>query len=44
MNFFMDKLLKPIYDKLGVCWDLDGWLEDSGMRKDEHGDPLITDC
>ena len=23
MNGILDRLLKPVYEKLGVCWDLD---------------------
>ena len=36
----MDKILSPIFNKLGVCTD----IESFGFRKDENGDPLIEDC
>jgi endoglycosylceramidase len=40
MNGFLDKLLQPLYNKFGVCWD----LESAGFRKDDNGDPYIEDC
>lgn len=39
-NGFMDNLLQPLFNKYGVCWDLDS----AGFRKDENDDPLIEDC
>ena len=33
-------MLKPIYNKLGVCTDMDSF----GFTLDENDDPLITDC
>ena len=40
INGFMDRLLKPLYNKFGVCTDMDTF----GFRKDENDDPLIEDC
>lgn len=40
INWFMDKMLSPIYNKFGVCTD----IESFGFRKDENNDPLIEDC
>ena len=40
MNGFLDKILEPLYNKFGICWDLDT----AGFRKDENDDPLISDC
>ena len=39
-NWGVDKLLHPIFEKLGVCWDIDG----AGFGVDENNDPLIEDC
>jgi endoglycosylceramidase len=36
----IDALLKPLYDFMGICLD----LNDFGYRIDENGDPLIEDC
>ena len=36
----MDLLLRPLYNKFGVCQD----IESFGFAKDENDDPLITDC
>ena len=35
-----DLLLKPLYEKLGVCTNIDSF----GFAKDENDDPVITDC
>lgn len=40
INYLVDMKLKPIYEKLGVCMD----MNDYGYRKDENGDWLIEDC
>ena len=40
VNPVVDKLLKPIYDKLGVCTDITSF----GFELDANEDPLITDC
>ena len=39
-NGVIDRLLKPIYDKFGVCTDMDTF----GFSYDDNGDPLIADC
>ena len=39
-NFAIDHLLKPIYNKLGVCTD----MTEFGFETDENDDYLITDC
>lgn len=40
INGFMDRILRPFYNKFGVCTD----IESFGFRKDENDDPLIEDC
>ena len=40
MSWSMDKLLSPLYNKFGVCTD----METFGFRKDENDDFLIEDC
>ena len=40
MSWALDRLLRPIYDKFGVCTD----METFGFAKDENEDFLITDC
>lgn len=36
----IDSLVQPIYDKFGVCFD----MNTIGYRLDENGNPLIEDC
>jgi len=40
INPWVDRLLKPLYNKLGVCTD----IESFGFELDENDDPLIVDC
>lgn len=40
INAVVDRLLSPIYEKFGVCTDINSF----GFEYDENGDPLITDC
>ena len=40
INGFMDRILKPFYNKFGVCTDMDTF----GFRYDDNNDPLIEDC
>ena len=40
LNGFLDKMLKPFYDKFGLCWN----LEDAGFAKDDEGRYVIEDC
>jgi len=40
VSAFADKLLKPVYDHLGICTDINSF----GFRLDENDDPLIEDC
>ena len=40
INKAMDLLLKPLYDQVGLCQDIDQF----GFAKDENDDPLISDC
>ena len=40
INKWVDLLLKPEYEKFGICTD----IESFGYRKDSKGDPLIEDC
>ena len=40
VNSFVDWMLSPIYDAIGICQS----IKDYGYKMDKHGDPLITDC
>lgn len=40
INKWVDTLMKPVFDKMGFCQNMD----DFGYRLDENGDPLIEDC
>ena len=40
ISWAADRMLKGIYEKLGVCLD----MNDFDYEKDENGDPLITEC
>lgn len=40
ISLLADKVLAPIYNKLGVCAD----MRDFGYQQDENGDYLISDC
>ena len=40
VNAWVDRLLKPEYNKFGICKDFSSY----GFRLDENEDPLIEDC
>ena len=40
INPVVDALMKPVYEKLGACMDMNSF----GYDLDENGDPLISDC
>ena len=40
INSLIDSLLKPLYDKFGVCQDINSY----NYRLDDNDDPLIEDC
>ena len=40
INYFLDQVLAPYYEKLNVCVD----MEKYGYAKDENGDFLVSDC
>ena len=40
ISYLADKVLAPVYNKLGVCAD----MRDFGYQVDENGDYLIEDC
>ena len=40
INKWVDMLLKPEFDKFGICTDINTF----GYRSDENDDPLIEDC
>ena len=44
LNGFLDKLLHPLYEKFGFCWDFDTWYFSQGFKKDGNGDPEIPSC
>ena len=35
-----DKILKPVFEKLGLCKEFDSYH----MKKDSNGNPLISEC